>query len=222
MVFAVLTVVALIALEFLVLRKRRRPAGEPALRLPGLEPLSRAIRLVPGGVFLQPTFTWARIREDGELVVGVHPLLLGVVGAPYEIERLAEGEEVQKGDPLVRIGRGRRRLVVRSPVAGRITAVNRVVEGETDWRAVEGKNGSWLYRLVPQHVAHEVPNWMIADRAVEWTRHAYERIRTSLVHVTGIGAVGPAMADGGDIPVGVLESLDDAAWQQFQSDVLDR
>lgn len=216
---AILTVVALIALDYFVLRERR--AKRPAeARLPGLEPLSRLADSVPDGVFLQPTFTWTRISEDGDLFVGVHPLLLGMLGAPYRYELLGNGSAVEKGAPLIWIERSGRRLSVPSPVEGRVTAVNRRSTGETQWKGLEAPEGSWLYRIQPVRVEQEVPGWMIADSALAWTRQQYEGIRSYLTRAVGLGEVGATMADGGDVPIGVLATLDDQAWTGFQATFL--
>jgi glycine cleavage system H lipoate-binding protein len=219
-VLVVLTIAALIALDFFVLRKRRAVAPEPALAMPGLEPLSEAAARLPWGVFLQPTFTWTRIEPDGSLLVGLHPLLLGIVGAPYDIELLDDGETVGKGEPLVRIGKSGRHLTVRSPVAGRVTEINRVVQGETDFAAVAKDGGSWLYRITPQHVGDEVPGWLIGERAVEWTRRQYDRVREHMLSLVGPGEVGAVLADGGELLTGVLGQLDAAAWEEFERSFL--
>lgn len=212
-VLVVLTIVALLAADYFLLRPRRHEEEFEGIPLPGLEPLSAAATHLPAGVFLQPTFTWSRIQPDGHLLMGIHPLLFGLVGAPYQIELLPSGERVEKGAPLARIKKGNRTLTVRAPVAGRIAEVNRAITGETDW---EGPGGGWLYRLAIEHAVAEVPTWMMAGEAREWTRQQYHRLREHLMTL----AVGPemvrTMADGGEVPAGILATLDEAAWTEFE------
>lgn len=212
----VFTILALLAADYFLLRPRRRVEEPEHIPLPGLEPLSAAIEQLPAGVFLQPTFTWSRIRPDGDLLVGVHPLLFGLVGAPYAIELLPNGEHVGKGTPLARIKKGGRSLTVRSPVGGRITEVNRAIAGETEWKGLNGGNGSWLYRIAPERVASEIPTWMIAERAVEWTAREYQRVREGLLELAAGPEMVRTMMDGGEIPAGVLASLDDTGWTVFE------
>jgi len=216
----VLTILALLAADYFLLRRGRQAEEAEGIPLPGLEPLSAAITHLPAGVFLQPTFTWSRIRSDGELLVGVHPLLFGLVGAPYGIDLLPSGDHVGKGAPLVRLTKGGRSLTVRSPVAGRITEVNRTVGGETDWKGLNGGTGGWLYRIIPEEVGGEVSTWMMAEQAADWTRRQYQRLREHL----STRAVGPelvrTMADGGEVPTGILATLDDAAWTNFETTFL--
>jgi glycine cleavage system H lipoate-binding protein len=215
-----LTILALVAADYFLLKPRRAKKAEEGIPLPGLEPLSAAIAQLPAGVFLQPTFTWSRIRPDGNLLIGVHPLLFGLVGAPYDIERLPGGERVEKGEPLVRIRKGGRSLTVRSPIAGRIAEVNHVIAGETEWKGLNGEGGSWLYRIVPDRVAGEVPTWLIAESGVEWTRRQYQLLRERLSALAGGPELAGTMADGGEIPAGILTRLDDAAWTAFEQVVL--
>jgi glycine cleavage system H lipoate-binding protein len=218
-VLVVLTIVALLAADYFLLRPRRHEDDLEGIPLPGLEPLSAAAAHLPAGVFLQPTFTWSRIQPDGHLLMGIHPLLFGLVGAPYRIELLPSGERVEKGAPLARVKKGGRTLTVRAPVSGRIVEVNRAITGETDWA---GPDGGWLYRFASAQAANEMPGWMMAERAQEWTRQQYQRLREYLMTL----AVGPemvrTMADGGEVPAGILATLDDAAWTGFEHTFLDQ
>jgi glycine cleavage system H lipoate-binding protein len=211
-VLVVLTIIALLAADYFLLRPRRHDEDLEGIPLPGLEPLSAAVTHLPAGVLLQPTFTWSRIQPDGHLLMGIHPLLFGLVGAPYQIDLLPAGEQLAKGAPLARIKKGSRTLTVRAPLAGRVVESNRAISGETDWTPDAG----WLYRLAPEAVLSEVPAWMMADQAREWTRQQYQRLREYLMTL----AVGPemvrTMADGGEVPTGILATLDEAAWTGFE------
>jgi glycine cleavage system H lipoate-binding protein len=219
-VLVVVTVLALISLDYFWLRHRRaRQATGSRVKL---RPLMESVSRLPEGVFLQPTYTWSRLEENGEVLLGVHPLLFGLVGPPYRIDVRAEGDRVESRDELARIRRGDRRLIVRSPLSGRITQVNPALAGEAEWAGFDNGTSRWLYRLAPDRVADEVPRWMVAESAVEWTRAQYARLREYLFGVQHAGELGLAMTDGGDMPVGILTSLDAAAWDGVQKDFLDQ
>lgn len=218
----IVSIVALIALDYFVLRKGRAAReAVGTIELPGLQPLSEAFRRLPAGVFLQPTYTWSRIREDGEVFIGLHPMLFGLIGAPYDLQLLGQGRDVRKGAPLARVGRGARYLTVRSPIAGVITEVNHRVAGETDWSGLAETDGAWLYRLRPERVGDEVPTWLIGERAVEWTRAQYARLRNRLAGVAVAHSLGAVMPDGGEIPAGILGELDEQAWRAVQIEFLE-
>jgi len=216
-VLVAVTILALVALDYFVLRKRRQETTVIAeTALPILAPLSDAVMHVPRGVFLQPTFTWSRLQSDGDFTVGVHPLLFGLVGPPYELMLRSPGDRIEKGEPLLRIGKGDRELIVRSPMAGRVDVVNGHVVGESDWTSIASGNGSWVYRIEPQSVSSDIATWMVADRATDWTELQYDRLKDHLTRLTQWPEVGVTLADGGEVPTGILASLDVGAWAEIQ------
>lgn len=218
MVLVVLTFVVFIALDYFVFSRQHAEAAFPAHETRAArEPLPAVRQRMPAGIFLQPTFTWSRFGSAGETYLGVHPLLVGLVGDACEFECLAAGEHVAKGAPLVRLAHGGRRLTVRSPIAGRVEHVNPQVTGETRWRDLEENNGGWLYRILPEAVAPEVPRWLTGEQAAEWTRRQYGQLRAYLHDTLADGHLGFVMADGGELPVGILEDMDESVWAGLES-----
>jgi glycine cleavage system H lipoate-binding protein len=211
-VLVLLTFAALVALDHFVLSKGYldEKSGWPA-RLEVLPPLAAHER-VPAGVFLQPTYTWSRVGESGAVYLGVHPTLLGIVGPCCEIELRAPGERVAMGEALVRIGRAGRRLTVRSPIAGRVERVNRHAGGEPGRRTVEGGNPPWLYLLRPESAAGAGSGWLSGEAALEWTRRRYDQLREYLQSADRAGHLGVVMADGGELPAGILGEMDEGVW----------
>jgi len=213
MVLVVLTFVVFIALDYFVFSKQHAEASYPAHQTrPGLQPLPAVRQRMPAGIFLQPTFTWSRLGSAGQAYVGVHPMLVGLVGDACEYETLDAGTRVAKGEPLVRLAQGGRRLTVRAPFAGRVAHVNRQVTGETRWRELQENDGGWLYRIEPEQAADEVPLWLRGEQAAEWTRRKYGELRAFLHDTLADGHLGFTMADGGELPVGILEDMDASVW----------
>lgn len=219
-VLVVVTVGALIALDYFVLRKRREAQRAEDIAVPGFGPMSEAMRRLPAGVFVQPTYTWARIREDGDVLLGVHPMLLGLVGAPFEVDLRPNGERVAAGDPLTRVGRSGHRLTIRSPLTGQIAEVNHRITGDASWESPAADNGSWLYRIRPAEVNALVDASMIGERALAWTREQYGRLRAFLLQATASREIGVALPDGGEIPVGILSGMSDDVWEAVQREFL--
>ena len=212
--FAVI-VFSAIAVYYLAVEWPKQKAAAAEARLAGPASLSSSMGLMPRGVFLQPTYTWSRITMDGEILLGVHPLLLSLVGS-FRVELPEAGAHVRKGDPLIWIGKGDRRLAVRSPLSGRVLEVQEAGNGDTSWERLHGRAGGWLCRLEPEAVEEEVPTWMIGDRALSWTRRTYSAIRDHLQKARMEQNLGFALADGGELPVGVLDEFDETDWQAFQ------
>lgn len=211
-IFVALTVLALIALDYFVIHPKQQQKNAE-ISIGELIPLRETMNDIPAGVFLQPTFTWTKIQDDGSLKVGLHPMLLGLVGAPYEIELLQDKEIIEKGDPLLRVNKDGRHLTIKAPVAGEVTAYNQALIGETDWQHL---NTSWLYKIQPQTVQQEIPNWQYAEDAGEWLQERYQNMKSFIFEKTAPTSVGITLADGGDIPMGVLSELDEDGWKEFQ------
>jgi glycine cleavage system H lipoate-binding protein len=215
-VLVVLTFVALVALDHYVLSKRYREADWMQPVKPAPQPLAAAHQPVPVGVFVQPTMTWGRIGQAGEVYLGVHPMLLGLVGAGRKLEFRASGEHVAKGEPLVSISRSGRRLTLRSPISGRVDRVNLGAVGETQWTGAEGRGGDWLCRLLPEFVTDESRSWLSGTAAAEWTRQRYDELRAYLTNAVADGHLGVTMADGGELPAGILGELDQGVWDGLE------
>jgi glycine cleavage system H lipoate-binding protein len=208
MTLVVLTFVVFVLLDHFVFSKQ----PETARALSPIVPLPAVAGQVPAGVFLQPTFTWSRLGGSGEVYVGVHPMLLGLVGEACALELRAPGERVGKGESLVGLSLAGRHLTVRSPLAGRVDAVNSRVSRGALWRGLEGDDGGWLYRIQSERVADEVPHWFAGEQAAEWARRRYDELRAYLHDAMTGGHLGTVMADGGELPVGILGDMDASVW----------
>ncbi|MEJ2312398.1 MAG: hypothetical protein P8Y07_04460 [Gemmatimonadales bacterium] len=219
-IFGLLVVTALTVHYVLVERPRQR-----AQRLEGPHPIPLAladiIGKVPEGVFLQPTLTWGRLRPDGDVELGIHPLLLGLAGPSRAVNPCAGPGRIEKGQPIAEIAAGEGQLSVRSPASGRIVETNPRIAADSSWRGATLDDGSWVCRVRPDRLSDEIGSWLIADKAVEWTRRRYGDIRDSMLALAFRGEPELMLADGGEIPVGILTQLDGASWLQFEKDFLD-
>lgn len=216
--FGLVVVIAFTLYHFLVERPRRR-ALEREGPCPVPLPLAEIVGTLPEGVFLHPTLTWGRLLPEGDVELGIHPLLLGLVGAHSEIKPRGEPGRIEKGDPIASIVAGGRELVVRSPTRGQVVATNPRAASDLSWVEAIRRDG-WVCRIRPDRLAAEIGGWLIADEALEWTKRKYGEIRDGIVGLSPHGGSQLLLADGGDIPIGVLTQLDPEACEQFERDFL--
>jgi glycine cleavage system H lipoate-binding protein len=210
------TVVIVLTGHYVLVERPRRIARE-ASQGPRALPVRELIPRLPSGVFLQPTFTWSHVRSNGDVELGVHPLLYGLVGPGATVEFAHTEEEVEKGDVLLKIRLGDRSLSVRSPIGGRLVASNKRVSTEPAWRGIGPRDGNWVCVVRPERLAEEVPGWMIADNARDWTRKQYGTIRDFMMTSSGTEHAPVALADGGELPLGALDEIDSGAWAEFEN-----
>lgn len=212
----VLTFVLFVALDF-YLESRRAEVKHTSQVIgrapPAPPPLPATFQPVPPGVFLQPTYTWSAFGDSGELYLGIHPMLLNLVGQPVELDCRVPGERITKGEPLARVGKGGKRLTVRSPVAGRVELVNYPALGNAGaWPGPDAPTTAWLYRLTPERVANEVGGWLSGESAMAWTKRTYAELRNYLQGAVADRHLGAVMADGGELPIGILGDMDERVW----------
>ncbi|MFZ0389685.1 MAG: hypothetical protein WAN36_04425 [Calditrichia bacterium] len=211
--FVIATILLFLSVDFLI--QRRKKVGLAAEPVVEKLTLSKMFHLMPAGVFLQPTFTWSKILNSGNLLVGLHPVLLGLVGEPDEIEMLPDNTPVKKGDTLFSIRSKGRLLPVKSPVDGIITDVNQnIAAKEATWQDL---SEVWFYTIHPEKVSAEVGAWMIAEKSREWLDEKFQQMKSFFMEtVPATQTAGVTMADGGDMPVGVLSQFDEKTWRRFE------
>ena len=215
-VFMAIVVSLLAGHYFLVERPRRllRQATTGPRPLPVRDVVSR----LPAGVFLQPTFTWSQVRSGGEVEIGVHPMLLSLVGPSRRLETRPVGEHVNRGDPLFTLEGCGRELTVRSPIAGRVIAANAPAPSDTTWQS----RSDHTCLVGPDDLQSDIPLWMVGQSAVDWTKAQYGRIRDHLLARAAHPDTGLTLADGGELPEGALSSMDPEDWAAFERVFLSR
>lgn len=214
-VLVVLTFIALIAINYYLVRDRApAPVTEAASRVLPKRAITKPA--VPAGVYLQPSWTWSR-PDDDHLYVGVSPLLVEIVGTPLSLDCRRHGEYVRRGEPLVHLGRGQRRLAVPSPVSGTVELVNYPSLAAADaYDATHTRGASWLYRIRPDEPAAARAGWLSGDAALSWSRRAYRDLREFVQGQVTDRELGIMMADGGELPAGILGEMNDDVWAGVQ------
>lgn len=206
--FAFLVISAIVIHHFAVERRReRRPLGEERAEPIAVRAVG-ALSGLPAGSFLQPGFTWCR-KENGELHIGAHPMLLRLIGPPYELEVAAARGRVRKGEPLIRIKKGHRRLTLPTPIDGHLVTRRRIAGTAPD------DDSSWLCSLEPDGLDDVMPTWLSGQQAERWTERRYDEVREHMLRAGVDERLGLTLADGGDLPVGVLGELDEEGWRGF-------
>ncbi len=211
----VLAIIFFITIDYFIQRKEKIGlASQPqSTKLP----LSKIFYTLPEGLFLQSSFTWSKILDSGNLILGIHPILLGLIGEPDALEMLEQGEKISKGQTIFKIHKGVNVLSVRSPLNGTITAINKPSSEEIKWNSI---NQMWLYSIKPVNVAVEIPHWFISENSRLWLNEQYTRIKNFFTNIIPQTEIGITMADGGDLPVGILSQFDEKTWQNFESEFI--
>ncbi len=178
--------------------------------------LNRILNMLPQGVFLQPTFTWSKMLDNGNILIGIQPLLVGLTGEPDAIKTREVGEKIKKGDPIITLYDNGKELQIKSPISGTIININ------PDFYDATGIDLSrtWLYALKPVNVSQEIPHWFVAEKSRDWLKEKFQQITSFLMSRDVQHQLGITMADGGELPVGILANFDARTWEEFNNNIL--
>jgi glycine cleavage system H lipoate-binding protein len=219
-----LTVIVLITADLVIrwrLARRPRPdarlvAAVMDLLLPNLQPERFAL---PGGLFFHRGHTWVNLLFSGQVKVGVDDFLQRLLGHIDQIILPAVGTEVKEGQPFVTIRQGGRTAVLPAPVDGVVCAVNSELAKAPALLKRDPYTRGWLVAVRPTRLSANLTQLTVGEEALVWLKAELDRLKEFL-HVTlslrRDALVGATAADGGLVPDGLLEHLDDEAWNTFQ------
>jgi hypothetical protein len=192
---------------FQMVRAKRMGTNLAAAPMPSL------VDLAPDpGSFHSRGHTWVRIADDGRVRIGMDRFLRHAVGTPDRVELPANGKRIRKGETLLTLVKGDRKLNLTSPVSGDVVATNGSRSGM--------RTGEWTVCVEPLRIGAELKGLRIGEEAIAWIRQEAKRFRDFVVD--GIAA-SPAMAtlpDGGEPARGVLNHLPEEHWAEFEAEFL--
>ena len=195
-------------------RKAMAPAAAVATAAAGGVP----VRL-PRGIFFARSHTWLNLFPSGRAWLGVDDFVTQMLERPRVRFLKQAGERVARGEPLLRLEDGDHGLTVRSPLAGRLLAVNtRLTEKPELLRRAPFADG-WAVEVRPDHYA-DVKAMPLGDESRGWIRDELARLRDLLA---GAGAeVSPAMLQDGGPPIaGALRHAGAEVWSRFEREFLE-
>ncbi len=74
-----------------------------------------------------------------------------------------------------------------------------------------------IYGIKPDNMSAEISNWFIAEKSKEWLNEKFQQMKNFFVRNLPQQHVGLTMADGGELPFGILTKFDKKTWQDFEN-----
>jgi glycine cleavage system H protein len=164
-------------------------------------------------VFVHSGHTWAGIEQSGEAVVGLDSFVKRAIGKVDEVEFPQVGQKVRQGEKLLVVHQGNRVAEFVAPIDGVISAVREIPAHLSDLRSSD-----WICRIKPNNLAANLKVLRIAEDAVKWMYEELFRLQELVaMQIPRLQTVGVTMQDGALALDNLLETLDDDAWNQFQT-----
>lgn len=174
---------------------------------------------IPQGLLFNRNHTWSHMEKSGTASVGMDDLLLHLTGG-VELNYLKERKDkVKRGEPIARISREGKELVITSPISGEVDRVHNSLEDNSE-ALMDNPYNSWLYRIKPEKWQEETNDAMMADQALAWTGKELERFKDYLAEAVGESSGEVVLQAGGELSGHPLTEMDQKAWEGFQEKFL--
>ncbi|HJV89714.1 MAG TPA: response regulator [Holophagaceae bacterium] len=132
---------------------------------------------VPGGAFIAPGHTWARIEPGGQVSVGIDDFARKALGAITEVITPEHGRTLKQGETLFTLKQGRETLHFASPLSGKVVKENGELKHDASPLSRSPYDRGWVCQLQPSNLAGELDKLRIGKPAIEWYQEEIARLR---------------------------------------------
>lgn len=179
---------------------------------------------VPKGLYFDKSHSWAFMRKNGLVKVGIDDFLQHVTGKITKVEMKEQGVKIRKGDRLCSIFRKGKVLHIYSPVTGTILEANEKLKTNAALLNTDPYSGGWIYVIEPVNWELEIQYLLIADRFRANLKGEFQRLKDFLEST--MKSLSPDFAyavlqDGGSFVDHPLAELGPDVWDDFQTKFID-
>jgi glycine cleavage system H lipoate-binding protein len=219
-----LTIIMLVAVD-LVTRRRLARQAKPArdamaaITDPLLLGLQPERFILPGGLFFHRGHTWVNVLFSGQVKVGVDDFVQRLLGRIDAVALPPVATEIKGGQPFATIHQGGRVATLCAPVDGVVSAVNGELTKVPGLLKRDTYTRGWLVVLQPANLAADLSRLTVGEGALVWLKAEIAQLKKFLADVLIVEGHAPMRATaayGGVHTDGLLEHLDDKAWETFQ------
>lgn len=169
---------------------------------------------VAADVVLHRHHGWLRPLRGQRVEVGVDDLLQKVLGPVDRVTLPPAGQAIDVGAPLMTLSHGPLDVVVRSPVAGHVTAANPRLSHDPGLINRAPYGAGWAVRLREDLGPARSPHLRWGADAASWFRDEVDRM---IAFLAPAGASPALIQDGGPLDEDLARELDEDTWRQLKA-----
>jgi glycine cleavage system H lipoate-binding protein len=216
--------VSVMLLDILVRRVRSKKGIRTEAYSGIVTPFDENSVIIPKGLYFDKTHTWAFMKKDGTVKIGIDDFLQHITGQLTRIEMKNTGEKIKKGEHLLTIVRQGKQLKIYSPLTGTIASQNTNLIANSNLINTSPFSEGWIYTIQPTNWLLEIQFLSMAEKYKNWLTSEFSRLKDFFaiavrVHVPAFTMV---LQDGGVLRDGILADLDPQVWEEFQTQFIDR
>lgn len=179
---------------------------------------------VPLGIYFDKSHSWAFMRKNGLVKVGVDDFLQHITGIITRVEMRSVGEKIRKGDRLLSINQKGKQIHIYSPVSGTIAEVNEKLKTASSLINTDPYSEGWVYSIEPLNWNLELRYLEIAENFKVGLVEEFQRLKEFFASALKPGSPDVAHAilqDGGSLVDHPLTGLGPDIWDDFQTKFID-
>ncbi len=178
---------------------------------------------IPNGFYFDKSHTWAYMKENGIVKIGLDDFLLRITGPLTHIDMKKTGERIKKGFPAFSIIQNGKKLTINAPISGTVKFKNEdLLKDSSAVYSSPYKNG-WIYKIEPSNWIRESKFLIMAEKYKEWLRNEFSRLKEFFAEYTKMKMPEYAhiLQDGGALKESILADMDPEVWEDFQTNFID-
>lgn len=179
---------------------------------------------VPKGLYFDKSHSWAFMKKNGVVKVGIDDFLQHVTGKITKVEMKEAGVKIRKGDQLCSIVRKGKVLHVYSPVTGTILEVNEKLKNSPSLLNSNPYSDGWIYAIEPVNWELEQQYLQMADKVKANLNNEFRRLKDfidSVLKVVSPDYAYSVLQDGGTFVDHPLAEFGPDVWDDFQTKFID-
>jgi len=203
---------------------RNRKEAKSQTKLITIQTFDDESVIVPKGLYFDKTHTWAFMKKNGLVKVGIDDFLQHVTGKITKVDLKNSGEMIKKGDLLLSIIRKGKLLNIYSPISGTISGINRNLVSNSSLLNSAPFDEGWVYEIEPTNWGLEIQYLSVAEKYKTALKHEFLRLKDFFASIGN--AIDPefanvVMQDGGALKDKPLAEFGPEVWEDFQTKFLD-
>lgn len=169
---------------------------------------------IPGGVFIARNHVWVSMTQQGIARLGIDDFAKKLIGAITSIDFPNLGMNVKAGQPLFTVRQGNRSVTFKSPVSGKVTQVNTLLQANLEALNITPYEKNWICAIDSENFDNEIKDMKIGKSAVAFFQDDIEKFRLIMKDLLKSEKKEGEYVEDGQIYIGQIEKLNDINWQK--------
>ncbi len=190
--------------------------------LPASDDFTKGEFSIPGGVFIAKNHTWVSMNQEGIAKIGIDDFAKKLIGSIDAIELPNLGMSIKVGQPLFTVKQGNRSVSFLSPVSGKVSQINTLLERNLSALNITPYERNWVCALDAENLDTEIKELQIGKSAVTFYQEDIEHFNAMMKDLVTTEKKEGEYIEESHLYIGQLEKLSDVNWEKVVAEFFRR